>query len=295
MPQLSYVLPGQPTRRLGKETEAIHNEMHETILNKFRESDNKTIELFDSSVGQTGGWGEALIFVPNSPEKVVPHDYVLAVKTDYSAMEKAEDKYVADSMQLQSGHKLCVACEATFNYFCASQSDPENMNNNVLHSESLLSVFRSATSRHCYICYQLWRKIIKMYPNLVPDMYLDYRIECCWTTNRQADKETKMWMVMYNPLIRKLPIYNYQHVLRLGLWSKEHFGKYFKKDTHSRDPAKMSRGLSEAVDDYTNDNEDTKALALSWMAKCIQNADGQHDICNRRDEYYLPTRLLDVR
>ncbi|KAI1052364.1 hypothetical protein LB507_007510, partial [Fusarium sp. FIESC RH6] len=331
MPQMTYVLPGQPTRRLGKETEAIHNEMHETILDELRESDNKTIELFDSSVGQTRGWGEALIFVPNNPEKVVPHDYVLAVKkTDYSAMKKAEDEYVADSMQLHSVHKLCVACEATLNYFCASQSDPENMNNNVLHSESLLSVFRSATSCHCYICYQLWGKIIKMYPNMAPDTYPDYRIECCWTTNRQADKEIKMWMVMYNPSMRKLPIYNYQHVLRLGLWSKEHFGKYFgtdthskgspktdkgrsksnlqpglwskqrfgkyfKKDTHSQDPAKISRGLSEALNDYTNDNEDTKALALSWMAKCIQNADGQHDICNRRDEYYLPTRLLDVR
>ena len=60
MPQISYVLPGQPTRRLGKETEAIHNEMRETVLDKLRESGNKTIELFDSFVGQTRGWGEAL-------------------------------------------------------------------------------------------------------------------------------------------------------------------------------------------------------------------------------------------
>ncbi|RGP81863.1 heterokaryon incompatibility [Fusarium longipes] len=295
MTQTSYVLPGQPARRLGKETEAVHNEMHETILDRLRESGNKTLELFDNSVGQTRGWGEPLIFVPSNPEKVVPHDYALAEinseNTDYSTLTGAGDEYVADSMQLRSGHQLCVACKATFNYFCASQADPEKMNNNVLHSESLLSVFRSATTNRCYICHQLWGKIIKMYPNIVPDMYPDYRIECCWTTYRNANKETKMWMVMYNPSMRKLPIYNYQHVLRLGLWSKKYFGKYF---IGNGDVPVADEGLSQTPNGHTNDNGNSKALALAWMARCLQNADGQHDICNHRDEDYLPTRLLDV-
>ncbi|CAF3443463.1 unnamed protein product [Fusarium graminearum] len=299
MPQKSYVLPGQPTRRLGKETEAVHNRMHNTILEKFRDSGDKTIELFDSSVGQTRGWGETLIFVPSDPEKVVPYDYALTEMnredTDYSALTEAEDEYVADSMQLRSAHELCVACTATLNYFCVSQEDPEKMNNNVLHSESLLSVFRSGTSRHCYLCHQLWGKIIKMYPNLVPDMYANYRIECCWTTNRNADKETKMWMVMYNPSMRKLPIYNYQHVLRLGLWSRKYFAKYFEKSIGNGDVPVADEGFGETKNGHTKDNGNAKALALLWMARCMQNADGQHYICNRRDEDYLPTRLLDVK
>ena len=296
MPQTSYDLPGQPARRLGKETEAVHNEMHEMILERLRGSGKKTIELFDNSVGQTRGWGEALIFALNSPEKVVPHDYALAAmngeNTDYT---EAGDEYVADSMQLCSGHQLCVACKATFNYFCAFQADPEKMNNNVLHSESLLSVFSSATFCHCYICHQLWGKIIKMYPNMVPDMYPDYRIECCWTTYRNDNKETKMWMVMYNHSVRKLPIYNYQHVLRIGIWSRKYFGEYFEKSINNRGVTVADEGLGDTTNGHTNDNGNAKALALSWMARCMQNADGQHDICNRRNEDYVPTRLLDVK
>lgn len=298
MPQKSYVLPGQPAGRLGKETEAVHNEMHETILEKLGDSANKTIELFDSSVGQTRGWGERLIFVPGSPEEVVPRNYTLAKvdgeETDYSVLREAEDEYAPDSMRLHSAHQLCVACKATFNYFCTSQAGPEKMNN-VLHSESLLSVFRSAESHHCYICCQLWDKIIKMYPNMVPGMHQHYRIECCWTTHRNVNKETKMWMVMYNPSTRKLPLYNYQHILRLGLWSRKYFGKYFGKSIDNGDVTVADEGLSETMDGHTNDSGNAKTLALSWLAKCMQNADGQHDICNQRNEGYLPTRLLDVK
>jgi hypothetical protein len=138
MPQKSYVLPGQPAGRLGKETEAVHNEMHETILERLGDSGNKTLELFDSSVGQTRGWGETLIFVPGSPEEVVPRNYTLAKvdgeEADYSVLREAEDDYVPNSMRIRSTHQLCVACKATFNYFCTSQAGPEKMKNNVLHS-----------------------------------------------------------------------------------------------------------------------------------------------------------------
>ncbi|CAG7558996.1 unnamed protein product [Fusarium equiseti] len=104
-----------------------------------------------------------------------------------------------------------------------------------------------------------------------------------------------MWMVTYNPSTRKLPIYDYQHILRLGLWSRKYFGEYFGKSIDDGNVTIADEGLSETMDGHTNDSGNAKTLALSWLAKCMQNADGQHDICNRRHEGYIPTRLLDVK
>jgi hypothetical protein len=97
---------------------------------------------------------------------------------------------------------------------------------------------------------------------MVPDMHQDYRIECCWTTYRNANKEAKMWMVMYNPSTRKLPIFNYQHILRLGLWSRKYFGKYSGKSIDNGDVTVADEGLSETMDGHTNDSGNAKILAL---------------------------------
>ncbi|KAL4727961.1 hypothetical protein ACLX1H_004665 [Fusarium chlamydosporum] len=160
MPQESYVLPGQPTRRLGKRTEAVHNEMHESLQSRLVDRGAKTLELTDNSIGQTRGWGESLLFVPGSPEITKPTD---------------------------------------------------------------------------------------------------------------------------------------QHILRLGLWSRKYFGKYFEKNTNHEEAADSGIPLRECVNEDSNDCEEAKDLARSWLARCMRNTDGQHDICNQLDKDHLPTRLLDVR
>jgi hypothetical protein len=173
-------------------------------------------------------------------------------------------------------------------------NDFERMKNNVLHSDSLLALSTSATLAQCSICRQTWGKITQIYPDLDPNTYSDYKIECCWTAVNGMHKETKMWMVMYNPSVQKWPVHNYQHILRLGLWPKAHFGLHFDKDINREKIVNTRGAWDECANNDTNDHADTRSLVLSWMARCIQNDHGQHDICNRKDENYIPTRLLDV-
>ncbi|OBS23336.1 hypothetical protein FPOA_03885 [Fusarium poae] len=52
---------------------------------------------------------------------------------------------------------------------------------------------------------------------------------------------------------------------------------------------------AEETAEDTNEHENTKELVISWLARCIHNLDGKHDICNQGDNDYTPLRLLDVR
>ncbi|KAI8292942.1 hypothetical protein K4K59_006051 [Colletotrichum sp. SAR11_240] len=134
-----------------------------------------------------------------------------------------------------------------------------------------------------------------MYPNLDPNSPSSYKIECCWTIDGGSSRETKMWMVLYDSSVPKKPSYNYQHVLRIGLWPKAHYGIHFRKDTDHR-TVLSPRGVEvDLVKDDTTESAKTRSLAQSWFARCTQNTNGQHDICNRKEGTYLPTRLLDVR
>ncbi|UZP37064.1 hypothetical protein NXS19_004880 [Fusarium pseudograminearum] len=195
-------------------------------------------------------------------------------ETSHTEMQSAEGD-LSRSIRLRSAHQLCLAYKSCLSHFCKSQVDPKRMKNNVLHSNSLSTVF-TPTEGQCFICSQLRNRITELNPGLGPDVYSDYSIVCCWSTPRDEDKETKMWMI-----------------LQLGLWSKKDFGQYFDSNTNHgecTDP-----GLNESRTDGTNDSDYTKELAISWLARCIQNSDGQHDICNKGDQDYIPTRLLDVQ
>ncbi|KAI8210176.1 hypothetical protein K4K52_012674 [Colletotrichum sp. SAR 10_76] len=267
----------------------------------------RIVMLHDNSVSQSRGWDEPLLYVPDSPATILPSG-PLQVEYNWEDSKDSgtphgdgsEDAY--DSMELRSSHHLCVACKHTFNHFCkyneVSGDERISMQNNVLHSESILSLFMFANLANCFICRKIWSKIKTMYPNLDPNRPSSYRVECCWTIDGGLSRETKMWMVLYDSSVPRKPSYNYQHVLRIGLWPTAHYGIHFGKDTDQRTVLIScgARGVGDdLVKDDTTESAKTISLAQSWFARCTQNTNGQHDICNRKEGTYLPTRLLDVR
>ncbi|KAI9148489.1 hypothetical protein HJFPF1_12321 [Paramyrothecium foliicola] len=262
-------LPGQGARRLGKQSEDFQNAIPQVI----RPSGHGLLEYdWDKS-----GDGDPQF-------SVVP--------------QLDRDEYAHNSLRLRSDHQLCVACKDTFNYFCRfqeRQDGPQWMKNNVVHSHSLSALFVSATLVGCFICREIREKVQMMYPDLGLEVHSDYRIECCWDITRGTNKETRMWMVMYDPSVPKMPIHNYQHVLRLGLWPTAHFGMYFAKKTNGGHTIAHRAARDGCANNNTNNHDDTRLLALSWLDRCTQNTDGQHDVCNHKDGNFLPTRLLDVR
>ncbi|QPC58080.1 hypothetical protein HYE67_000311 [Fusarium culmorum] len=209
------------------------------------------------------------------------------------AIPESSEGNLSGNIQLKSAHQLCLACKSCLSYFCKSQDDPKRMKNNVLHSSSLSTVFTSAEGQ-CFVCSQLRNRIRELSPELGPGVYSDYSIICCWSTHRDEDKdkETKMWIVMFKSTVPNLPIHSYQQILQLGLWSKKDFGQYFDHNTNHGEST--DAGLTEGSTGGTNDSDYTKDLAISWLARCVQNADGQHNMCNKGDQSYIPTRLLDV-
>ncbi|KAF3805851.1 hypothetical protein GCG54_00015411 [Colletotrichum gloeosporioides] len=267
----------------------------------------RIVMLHDNSTNQARGWGEPLLYVPESPATILPSgplpvEYHWGDSEDSGTPHGDDSEDAYDSMELRSSHHLCVACKHTFNYFCkyneVSGDERISMKNNVLHSESILSLFMFANLANCFICRKIWSKIKTMYPNLDPNSPSSYKVECCWTIDGGLSRETKMWMVIYDSSVPRKPSYNYQHVLRIGLWPKAHYGIHFGKDTDQK-TLLGSRGVRGGGDDFVNEDTTesakTRSLAQSWFARCTHNTNGQHGICNRKEGTYLPTRLLDVR
>ncbi|KAJ4263315.1 hypothetical protein NW762_006133 [Fusarium torreyae] len=301
----SPALPGQAAERLGRQQEQM---VH--IKDQWEQERQKSVTkprivmLIDNSIGKVRGWAEPLLFVPDSPAVILPSgplpvEYNWGRSDDGGVPDVDDGKDAYDSMQLRSTHHLCVACKHTFNYFCkyneAVGDERIRMKNSVLHSESLSSLFMFAILTNCFICRQTWYKIKIMYPNLDPNSPSSYRIECCWTIDGGSSGETKMWMVLYDASALKRPSYNYQHILRIGLWPKAHYGRHFVKETDQGTALSSRRVWDDCVRDDTTDSARTRSFAQSWFARCTQNTGGQHDICNRKDGTYLPSRLLDVR
>ncbi|KAM0342895.1 hypothetical protein ACHAPU_009099 [Fusarium lateritium] len=306
MPRRRYLLPGQHPPR---GTSSYQHEGQASMLKRLRESEHPIeFRLHDNSIGGVRGWGEPLVYAPDSPQRVRP-GADMQLEYDWEATgdgapqfkiltEVDDPKYAHDSISMRSAHQLCISCKDTFNYVCKyleNRKDGTRMKSNVVHMDTLASLPVSARLQRCFICKQIKRKVEKMYPDLDPDQYADYMIECCWSIIGSLDEETKLWMVMYNTSMGKEPIDNYQHILRLGLCPKEHFDEYFDKKTHQGEVVDLDKALGACTINDSNDHADAKALALSWLERCMQNSNGEHDVCNQGDRDYLPTRLLDVR
>ena len=134
-----------------------------------------------------------------------------------------------------------------------------------------------------------------IYPKLSSSRFSDYRIECCWMNLVEEHGEQKMWFVMVNPSFEKEPLWNWQLILRLALWPKDHFGQQFDSRSTAARIVPIRGPWDDCADDGTNDGLPTRGLALGWFERCRNNTSGQHALCNRQDRNFLPTRLLDVR
>ncbi|KAK5707413.1 hypothetical protein LTR17_020706 [Elasticomyces elasticus] len=108
-----------------------------------------------------------------------------------------------------------------------------------------------------------------------------YRVEMCWRSNKEIDK-TKIFFAVVQSGITK-GTYNFNIVYIMDVWSAEQHAASFD--------------LPFAADnayDYDMDSSTSQHLAEYWLNLCMNNADGQHKLCNAKVESYMPTRLLDV-
>ncbi|KAK8103480.1 HET-domain-containing protein [Apiospora kogelbergensis] len=307
------LLPGQH-QEVGQLEDQIYHDMNKRSM-AIRETRLRDIMLHDNSVGATRGWDGPLLFVPTEAHVVRPPDQLgfRARKDDEGRIAVWVDdpepgtEISHKSLQLRTDHTICTACRDVLDYYCefvsrhpkdTGKDPPESLdNNNVIHHSSLWSLCAFALGVECHICSQIWEKVDVLYPDLPSSTFGQYRIECCWPLLRKADEAHKMWFVMIDSSVPKIPMRNYKHLFRISLWPKAHFAVHFDNSIAQGEGAPdLSRGaMDKFAEEGTNDRHGTRSLAQYWLKKCMQDADGRHGLCNRLGEEYLPTRLLDVR
>lgn len=307
------LLPGQH-QEVGQLEDQIYHDMNKRSM-EIRETRLRDIMLHDNSVGATRGWDGPLLFVPTEAHVVRPPDQL-----GFRARKDGEGRIAVwvddpepgaeishESLQLRTDHTICTACRDVLDYYCkfvsghlkdTGKDPPESLdNNNVIHHSSLWSLCAFALGVECHICSQVWEKVDVLYPDLPSSTFGQYRIECCWPLLRKEDEAHKIWFVMIDSSVPKIPMRNYKHLFRISLWPKAHFAVHFDNSIAQGEAAPdLSRGaMDKFAEEGTNDRHGTRSLAQYWLKKCMQDADGRHGLCNRLGEEYLPTRLLDVR
>ncbi|KAK8850892.1 hypothetical protein PGQ11_013371 [Apiospora arundinis] len=312
-----HLLPGQH-RDVGQHEDQIYHEMNKLFMGPQAIA-IPDIMLSDNSIGATRGWEGPLLFVPTKAHVIrPPHD--LSARFTFETDDENHTRVWVDdpepgaevlheSVQLHTEHMLCTACKDILNYYCeyvvaetAKETDDKTpsgarMTNTVVHHASVWSLCAFAVGFECYICSQIWDKVHTLYPYLPQNDFSQYRIECCWPSGPREDEVHKMWFVMVDVSLPKVPMRNYKHVFRMSLWPKAHFAAHFDKTIARGEsaPDRFRGARDMCTEEYTNDCRDTRSLAQYWFNRCMQDADRRHGLCNRRDEEYLPTRLLDVR
>ncbi|KAL2204866.1 HET-domain-containing protein [Sarocladium strictum] len=320
MPRLGELLPGEYSRRQGDQKRKLHDDVLEASFARMSTGElvGHTLLLTDNSFTGSRQWNESLLFVPCSPLTIrTPRHFWVEVEDDlqdgpciYIHRSKQDEGGEAEhnAIQLRSSHELCTACKDVFNYYAkfaaanrafrpGKEGGAPLLQNNAIHHASLTSLYYSGRIEKCFICSQITDKIDKLYPNLAVELWPDYQVECCWTVEASSETEQRMWFVMFDPSVPRWPMRNYKHMLRIGLWSKSTFGSHFDKELHRSEAARF-HGLGYhpcADEETTNDHSNTRALAQAWYSACRENTGGLHELCNRRDADYLPSRLLDVR
>ncbi|CAH0025292.1 unnamed protein product [Clonostachys rhizophaga] len=296
-------LPGRPRGDYGREQAERDRQLNEEATRSQDDNREKfDIMLHDNSVDGLGTGRDVVCGGGAAPDPADQETWHWNLSVNDPTQR---DEYALDSLRVMTGHSLCVVCKDTLNYYCHYIDERNNlttqwdsdvafpMKNSVLHHGSLwpLHVFANIVEPYCIICADIWDKIDATYPNLIKDFYFNYQIECCWPRRPSRTEEHKMWFLMVNPSKEKDPLWNWQPVLRLSLWPKAQFGHHFEHQQHNI----QTRGPWDVcADDNTNDAMSTRSLALDWLARCQENANGQHTLCNAQGEF-VPTRLLDVR
>ena len=111
-----------------------------------------------------------------------------------------------------------------------------------------------------------------------------FRTEVCWGRAPVLEEKDTLYFVITNPSLKR-GFWNFNHYYYLELWPTPTFSSHFTIpadiESHEIFPSTCS--------------PTGRALAVLWLARCKANEGGNHEECNKRDDDYLPTRLLDVK
>ena len=137
----------------------------------------------------------------------------------------------------------------------------------------------------------LLEKLERKYgPKLNPGNFGNFRTEICWVRGAtRLDKEDTLYFVITNPSCER-DVWNFNHFFRMTAWPAGSFPRYFD----------LPRGIGNIKSPKSlkiktsSGSRASQKLAISWLSTCMANEADKHKECNKRDQSYLPTRLLDV-
>ena len=185
------------------------------------------------------------------------------------------------------------------------------------HHSSFESLFRSVRSR-CHLCLQLLSFLghVDIREGLDLDAVPWLHISLQWSDSLLREPDPNGWDISF---LGKVPLRDTTFtwtIMDCLLWpSDEHSYAFIDHLTHDstgtvagRDTAQLSRhndfsDWQRALTDsilflsplMSMSSKSSRVLAMSWLSRCCEDADGSHSQCNAGVGEWLPTRLLDVQ
>ena len=169
----------------------------------------------------------------------------------------------------------------------------------MVHHYNIFALGARANIGECYICKILLARLETLYGtreiytrNLGSKYYGAFRTDVCWKKNVNLSEKDRLYFYFTDPMLEREPVWNCHNFFRMDLWPADTFKDKFTtphpiKDNHSAEIFRQRQSNTGAPA--------SRALAVSWLARCTANEDGLHRQCSRKSAEYLPTRLLDVR
>ncbi|KAL2073917.1 hypothetical protein VTL71DRAFT_11243 [Oculimacula yallundae] len=289
------LLPGQRPPRMGSQEISMAEKMDRQMAEMI-EQDPEVAEC-DIICHDTRGESyrdpnEGSLIVRRAPHEVRPPAdtgvvYSLDSEGGLSLSLRSTPRapeYKWNSFELRTEHPLCQACRDVFNYYCQYQEAqiehrkiPEEdrprfaLSNTVVHHYNIMSLHAWAVIDKCWLCQILLKKIKQRFGNsLGTHNYEDFRTQAA-----------EFW--------------NFSHFYRMEVWPVEMLPRHYDQLTFDESSTLSKTSELGIADHLSTKLPKSQALARSWLSQCKSNESGRHQECNRRDNDYMPTRLLDVR
>lgn len=207
------------------------------------------------------------------------------------------DGYNVDSLQLETPHHLCLACNDALDYYCqfqkaASEGNGKDLVNAVVHHHTIWSLLAFAQTGQCHLCGELWQCLSIKYPRAVEIDNMDqYRTEISWTQGTESDGKHRLFFALTHPNAKR-DAWNPFHFYRMDMWPSKGYNDYFTIEDMNDEREERITPEIEA----SNDCMTSIKLAHAWLFRCLSNVDDKHNECHASPDafYKLPSRLLDV-
>jgi len=195
---------------------------------------------------------------------------------------------------VQIASPLCDACRSALEYFSffnalksrdadAAEKIPSAC---LLHTGA--KTLQDGDHAGCHLCILLMANL--RVKRLAMRSIDQSNIEMCWQSDSSKPGARQLHFALTH---RGHPrsSSNYWNLLKLRLWPASEFNTSL-----------LGEGEAEIISERHSNtrSEQSREMALAWLARCQANRDGIHDQCNRsgadvgEDPGWLPTRLLDV-